>query len=130
MPDLRMDDFRLLRRQITWDMVDHGDMPQPDIQRQFGLAPASPDVSALEHEASDARLNAVRPILDRINLLSAIASAVAHRAILDYHGLEDSEPCEDCEVAVGTACQALASAVIAALLSDGLITLNPEGRRG
>lgn len=119
-----MGDFRVEKRQMTWDMIAHEEMYSPDVQQVFGLSPASRDVLDMEHAASDDRLEAVTPIYRRIKHLCGIGSAIAHRAMLNYPELQtesDHDP-----AVIGVVATALTTAVVTSLIHEGLISLTPE----
>lgn len=123
-----MGDFRALKRQITWDMINHPDMYRAEVQEKFGLAPASEDVLDMEHAASDRRLFALNPVYPRVRKLTSLASTVAHQAMLNNYGVSDSDDDNSQALAVvGTVCMALTTAVLASLLEEGLIVLGQEG---
>lgn len=72
-----MGDFRVEKRQMTWDMIAHEEMLRPSVQQIFGLSPASRDVLDMEHADSDDRLELVVPIHERIKYLCGIGSGIA-----------------------------------------------------
>lgn len=120
-----MGDYRGQMRKLVWDMIDHGYVPDPDVQRYFGLQPASFDVLQMEEDESIRRLAAVLPVHDRIRELCGMATLVGHRVIVSYLSGDEHE--EWAKAVVGVVSGALATAVIAELIDDGLLAVTaPE----
>lgn len=125
------DRTRVKQRQLAWDMVMHDHMVNPEVQRRFGLAPASKDVLDMEHADSDCRLHAVSPVYQRIWELNGTASLIGHRAMLNYLGEDPADEDDDYAAILGAMTAALTVAIVSSLLDEGLISLNtPEGKHG
>lgn len=123
----RIDDLRMITRRLAWDIINHEDMYDPEVQRRFGLAPASPDVLDLEHHASEHRLHLVKPIYPRLSKLGRIASSISHRALLNYMGEEAIEDDEYFLLVFREMITAAATAILATLLDEHLISVNLPG---
>lgn len=119
-----MADYRVLKSQLAWDMIQHDHMLDPHTQERFGLNPASPDVVVMQERASYERLNSVASVYPEIKKLCGVASGVVQRAILNIHAEDE---CEQCETIVGMVATALVTSVMADLVNRGLIMITmPE----
>lgn len=121
-----VDDLRVLQRQFVWDMINHQQVVDPDMQKYFGLQPASTEVLEMEHTASHQRMGAILPVYGRVRALCAVATGVANRAILSYYG--DGEDDGMYTQAIDLVASALTLAVIADLIDKRMLIV-PEGLR-
>lgn len=122
------DDLLVAKRQLAWDMVQHSQIAQPEMQVFFGLNPASEDVLRQEHTDSHARQDEVRHLSGHIEILSAIAAGIACRGILnsqyDFSQEEEQTALFGALLAVST------SAIVANLVDRQLLVPAPlEGHR-
>lgn len=113
-----------LKRQLVWDLVSHNQIPNPTVQEFFDLSPASEDVLHLEHMASHDRMDRIISVYPRIKLVSALASQIVARGILNSHG----DVSESYLHLLDCAALACSVAVVADLVDIGLLVYpSPEG---
>lgn len=111
-----------ITRKMIWDIFPCP--AQPDVIERMGLVPSSEGGAALEHAASHRRLNRLLPIVDSLELLSAVAGELVGRTILEHQGIDIGTDLENpyldhyIRASVGTTV-----AVVANLVDYGILCL-------
>ena len=112
----------ILTRKMIWDILPCPE--QEEVIERMGLLPASPGGHNLEHAASHRRLNRLVPILEPLELLSAVAGEVVGRTILEHQGIDIGNDLDNpylqqyIRTSVGTT-----MAVVANLVDYGILCL-------
>lgn len=111
-----------ITRKMIWDIFP---CPiQTEVIERMGLVPSSEGGAALEHAASHRRLNRLVPIVDSLELLSAVAGELVGRTILEHQGTDIGTDLENqyldqfIRASVGTTV-----AVVANLVDYGILCL-------
>lgn len=81
---------QMLAKRLLWDIVPCGAVPS--YIPLMGLVPDSADVADMEHQASHARLERIRPIADLLEIFSPLVSGITASAMLVNSGTETMEP--------------------------------------
>lgn len=87
----------LLLKRFTWDIFPHDFELIAEVHSQLGLFPDNEDGMTVEHTASDARVNRVRPLGDALSTLSGLAAEVVGHYMVRV--MEDED--DDTEVPEG-----------------------------
>lgn len=74
----------MLAKRLLWDMVPCGDIDK--VLPYTGMTPDSPEVREMEHRASHQRLNALVPMVELLNVLTPLVSAITSSAMLINSG--------------------------------------------
>jgi hypothetical protein len=126
--DATPEEVTALRRQLTWDMLCHFQLDDPDIRARFGMTPTSDEVVRKEHEESDRRLKSTLPLYERITVLASLAAGITHRGILEPP--DDALIGDDDLKHLGIVLTICSNAIVADLIDKGLLTPGtPEDQR-
>lgn len=94
-----LDPRPLLIKRLIWDVFPHDTDLVREVQEKLGLVPDDIDGLAVEHDASDTRINRAAPLDPALRVMSQIVSEVVSLYVLA--GLEHADVPDDFQETFG-----------------------------